>query len=300
MISKNRSRNLVAPTTVALFLAAAVAGAELPWQEIPAQQWRGKTRAEVPALKKSAAVAVAYPPKDASVLTCTTAEALPPGQYEVRLIFRPSHAAGNGIISFRSGVRLKVGEETIAEFPSHFFCQPHEAETRQALFCHPKSAPIALTIECFADAATCEKAFVAAHLKEGGPRMSDDIENLGNKESPEAEDLETALTPDKSVYCALESLALRPLSRSGVVKSVAIDKIRYTPGETLKGTAVLADLSGKAGEGMLNLYFEHFLQERTKVKGLPVRWQRSTQEVTFELPLPQKELGYALIAEYVS
>jgi len=285
-----------------IFLLAPLPGGEGEplWQEIPPQQWRGKKQVEVTAINKTAAVAVSYPPKEASPLICTTSAALPAGQYAVRVIFRPSHASGGGIISFRSGLRLKAGEETIAEFPAIFFYRPHAPEIRQIIFLHRKLAPLVLTFECFADAESCEKAFISSHLKAGGPKMSDDIENLTSNEDVETEDLDTVLTPDKNVYCVLENIALRPLSHSGVVSSVAIDKIRYLPGETLKGTISLENLSSKGGEGILNLYLEHLVRKRDKMKSIPLQWQRQTQEINFELPLPQNEFGYALIAEYVS
>ena len=58
---------------------------ERAWTYIPVGQWKGNTRAEVAPLKKTCAVAVAYPSKEASALTCVTADASIAGLYEARL-----------------------------------------------------------------------------------------------------------------------------------------------------------------------------------------------------------------------
>ncbi len=108
------------------------------------------------------------------------------------------------------------------------------------------------------------------------------------------------LSPVTSVYYLLDAIDFRPLSHSGQVTKVEIDKIRYLPGDTLKGSAVLQDVGGKGGAGVLNLYLEHSLADRVKLKSLPVTLAPAPQTLPFEVTLSAEELGYALVVEYVS
>ena len=98
----------------------------------------------------------------------------------------------------------------------------------------------------------------------------------------------------------MDKIEFRPLSRSGRVAKVEIDKIRYKPGEMLKGSAVITDAGRKGGAGTLNLYLENSINDRTKAKSMPVTLTPEAQAIAFEILLPKKELGYALVAEFVS
>lgn len=270
---------------------------ERSWIDIPAGQWKGNTKAEVTPLKKTCAVSVAYPAKEASALTCATVDALPPGLYEARLTLRPSHVAN--IVAFHSGVRVKAVDAQIAEFKGQFFARPHQPETRMARFVHSQQGPVRLTVEAFTDAKACEKFFTAANLKAGGPKMTAVLEP--GKEANELDgELEMKLAPEKAVYFVLDKIELRLLSGTGRVAKVETNKIRYDPGETLKGSAIVADAGGRGGDGILNLYLEHGVADRAKVKSVPVKLAAEPQTVTFDLALPVEELGYALVAEFVS
>ncbi len=292
------------PRLLYLFLAAVPASlspcrglaASPPWQEIPPIRWQGLLKAEVPALKRRAAVAVALPASDAQPLTAATIEAQPAGVYEFRLTLRPSHVAD--AIAFNAGVRVKLGDLVVAEFAGQFFSRAHQPEARTLRLLQPKAGPMALTLEAFADPQITEKARVAADLRKGGPKMT---EPAAVGESADLDlQLETALTPDKAVYYVVDKIECRPGSRSGQVVKVEIDRIRYRPGETLKGRAVVADVGGRGGRGTLELQLEHLAGQRAKVKSIPVTLGNQPLTVDFELPLPQQELGYALVAEFVS
>jgi len=279
-------------------LAASVPGraGERAWTEIPAGQWKGNTKAEVAPLKRTCAAVLAHPAKDASPLTCVTSAPLPAGLYELRLTVRPSHVAN--IVAFHSGVRVKAGDTPVAEFKGQFFARPHQAETRSARFVHAQQSPVQLVIEAFTDAKACEKYFTAANLKAGGPKMTAVLEP--GKEATELEgELEVKLTPEKAVYYLVDRIELRLLSGTGRAVKVETNKIRYDPGETLRGSAIVADVGGKGGEGVLNLYLEHGVSDRAKVKSLPVRLGAEPQTVIFDIALPTEELGYALVAEFV-
>ncbi|MHC4886251.1 MAG: hypothetical protein ACYTGH_14335 [Planctomycetota bacterium] len=146
-----------------------------------------------------------------------------------------------------------------------------------------------------------EQSFTATLLKQGGPALPDmppteeeDAEDVG------LDDLELTLAPSNAIYFLLDDVAIRAVSRSGQVTAVQVDKLRYRPGATLKGKATVVDASGTGGTGTLNIYLEHNVQHRVKVQSLPVQLGSRPQNVAFELALPRKEFGYALIAEFVS
>jgi hypothetical protein len=278
-----------------VLLAIALAGraAEVVWTTIPPTQWQGTLAIEVAALKRNAAVVVAYPPRDASPLAVSAAPQAA-GLYEVRVTLRPSHTAG--AIAYNSGLRMKVGTATVADFPGQFFARAHQPETRTAQIVHPDNGPLRLRLEAYTDAAIVKTAQIDAKMGNGGPDI-DAGDPLGNGDE---EDGEAGLTADKAVYYVVDKVEFRPLSHSGGVVKVECDKIRYLPGSMLKGSAVVQDLGGHGGQGMLNLYLEHGVRDRVKVKSLPVTLAAQPQTVAFELTLPQGELGYAVVAEYAS
>lgn len=273
---------------------------ESPWTEIPQAQWKGATKAEVPALKLVAAAAIALPEKETKTLSATSAATLQPGVYEIRLTLRPSHASD--AIAFNSGLRIKLADKTVAEFPGKYFIRPHQPETRILQAVQTKAGPLMLNLEAFSDANIAEKSRTSDGLKKGGPKIDKGGDDLmaGDKDSNLDLELEFSLSPDKAVYYLVDKIEFRPLSHSGLVDKVDMDKIRYLPGTTLKGTAIVADIGGKGGNGTLNIYLEHNVKDRVKVKSIPVTLKPEPQTISFEIPLPKEELGYALVAEYVS
>jgi hypothetical protein len=272
---------------------------EAPWTEIPPAQWKGVTAAEVPALNRRSAAAVALPAKEAKPLAVATVTAQPPGLYEVRLILRPSHVAD--AVAFNAGLRVRVGGGVAAEFPGQFFTRQHQPETRTLQMVQSGSGPLGIVLEAFASPKSLEEAKVAAVMKAGGPKLGagDGLDHAdGDKWINDQ--LELSLTPAQAVYYLVDKIEFRPLSRSGRVAKIEINKIRYKPGETLKGSAVVADAGRKGGTGTLNLYLEHSINERTKAKSVPVTLKPESQTIAFEISLPKKELGYAVVAEFVS
>jgi len=273
-------------------------GAEAAWTEIPPAQWKGTLDAEVPALKRGAAVVVALPIQDAQPLTAATADAQPPGLYELRLTLRPSHVAG--AIAFSAGLRIKSGDVVVSELPGYFFARTHEPETRTLQVVQARAVPLAIGIEAFADATIAEAVWTAAMLNKGGPQLAGGVSDLMDGDKGGDFELELSLTPEKAVYYLVDKIEYRPLSRSGRVTRVEIDKVLYKPGDTLKGSALVVDVGGKGGAGTLNLYLEHGVKDRVKVKAVPVTLTAKPVRVAFDLPLPREEFGHALVAEYVS
>jgi hypothetical protein len=271
---------------------------EAPWVEIPRAQWSGTLEAEVPALKRTSAAVVALPAKEAQPLGVSSRTPEAAGIYEIRLTLRASHV-GNAI-AFHMGVRVKNGNAVVATFPGEFFARVHQPEICRFQFLHTKG-PLTAQIEAFADPEMVEKTRVKDQLAKGGPRVEVATPDTAGDGEFEVElNVDQKLTPDRAVYYLVDAVAYRPISHSGQVVRVEIDKIRYLPGATLKGCAVVADAGGRGGAGVLNLYLEHNVNDRVKTQSLPVTLGPETKMVSFEVPLPQEELGYALVTEFVS
>lgn len=279
-----------------LCAVSAVTAAESGWTELPAALWTGSTKAEVPALKASYAAAVAYPKP--SGVTCRSVEALPAGLYQVRLTLRPSHVADP--IAFNSSLRVVVDSTRVAQFPGYFFGRVHHPETRTFQYVQPRTGPLTLVFQAATDPGLCEKTFVAAKLKSGGPSLAGGIEDDRRRAPGTDLDLELSLSPDKAAYYLVDKVEVRAITRSGRVTRVTRDKIRYRPGETLKGSATVMDVGGQGGDGTLNVYLEHGVRDRVKVRRLPVKLDNSPQVFPFEIALPDEEFGYAVVAEYVA
>ncbi len=286
----------IALTLLVLFAAAAQAAA--PWQSLPDARWSGETQSDVEGLPgRHAAVIAQAAGRKPAPLRVTTAEAAPAGVYEIRLTLRPSHVAD--AIAFHSGLRVSSGETLLNEFPGSLFARVHQAETRIVTLAHHTSGPLAFTVEGFADAGVAERARTATHLKQGGPEIGEALDDLAGG-AGFALDMVAALSPARAVYYLVDEIAYRPLSRSGRVVKVTRNKIRYAPGATLTGEVWVDDVGGTRGTGTLNLYLERGVRDRVKVKSLPVTLTPAPQAIPFELPLPTVELGYAVVAEFVS
>jgi hypothetical protein len=338
----NAFRSLIRVLAVVL-AASGIAGpllaAEPAWTEIPRAHWKGATAVEVPALKRTSAAAIALPTAEAKTLVAATAQAQPPGLYEVRLALRPSHTAG--AIAFHSGLRAKLGETVAGTFEGQFFARPHEPEIRTFQAVKTGTGALELALEAYADAGIADSAWIKSMLKKGGPKLGDNAGDLLDIDDDAGFDLalDVSLTPDSAVYYIVDKIEFRRLSRSGRVTKVTTDKIRYRPGAVLKGTATVADVGGRGGSCHVDIYLEHGVKDRVTVKSLPVDLRRGTgfqpvaqagaaarQEATagthapehssmrgrlavprhgsktlsFEIALPEEELGYALVAEFVS
>ncbi|MEI8191677.1 MAG: hypothetical protein WCI75_18340, partial [candidate division NC10 bacterium] len=97
-------------------------------------------------------------------------------------------------------------------------------------------------------------------------------------------------SPKTHYYYLLHKAEVACLSRSGIVRDVQVDKVRYAPGETLKGSLVLESAGGRAGgAGTIRLYLEREADRREELKQIPVRLTAAPQAEAFELPLPQEE-----------
>ena len=165
-----------------------------------------------------------------------------------------------------------------------------------------EACPLKLTLEAYADAGIADSAWTAYKLKKGGPMLGSDGGDLlgGDHDMGLGLALELTLTPDAAVYYVVDKVEFRPLSRSGRVADVATDKIRYRPGDKLKGTVTVSDAGGVGGVGRVHIYLEHGVGDRALAATLPVTIEPAPQTLHFDVQLPKEELGYALVAEFIS
>jgi len=259
----------------ASYITGPVLAAEAAWTEIPRAHWKGATAVEVPALKRTAAAAIALPAEEGEPLVVTTAEPQAAGLYEVRLALRPSHTVG--AIAFHAGLRAKADDTVAATFEGQFFARPEEPETRTFHVIKTGAGPLELTLEAYADAGVADSAWTKSMLKKGGPKLDSNPDLLGMSDEMGLDlALEVSLTPDTAVYYLVDKIEFRALSRSGLLAEVTTDKIRYRPGAVLKGTATVADVGGRGGRGRVDIYLEHGVKDRVKIKTLPVALARGT------------------------
>ncbi|MCX5660901.1 MAG: hypothetical protein NTW19_14445 [Planctomycetota bacterium] len=269
----------------------------------PGKWRRTATAANV---EKAMAPVVAYPEKKAEAATFTTAEPFPAGVYEMRFDAIPSHV-GDGIAWYGE---LAVREpESIGpvNFPANQFERAGKASARVVTIVNAKPGPIRVVFGATAamDMGTAfeRRLGAAAPTVDGGDpkagkgkpgptmveaaRPVDDL--LKNMEL-------TELSPEKQFYFLIDRVRLRRLSGVGYPSDFGVDKIRYRPGEELKGHVTLHDLEGQKGPAELRLYLESRLHTRTLAKTIPVPALTGKRVIDFSLTLPKEELGYALVA----
>ncbi|MCL1856881.1 MAG: glutamine amidotransferase, partial [Kiritimatiellaeota bacterium] len=235
------------------------------------------------------------------------------GLYEVRLTVRPSHT--NCRISFTSSVdvvqvgdaakfmaslRTEYPNKAAVSFPGHGFAVALAPETRTFKWLHSGRGGLQFAVVANSDEREARQQWLEGSVKEkAAPSPSFDMgSSMGGGDW--GLDLDFELSQDNAVFFVLDKIEYRRLSSSVMVEKVWRDKIRYRQGETLKGTAFLKDVGREGGRGTLNLYLEHGVNNRVKVGEVPVALTASTQQVPFEFVLPTDELGYAVVAEYVS
>jgi hypothetical protein len=276
----------------------AAADSARPWTHLPRDRWEGEKTAVVPGLEGPQAVVVAYPAKQASGIGGRSAGSLPAGLYDLRLRLRPAHVAD--AIAFTSGLKVGVGGQDLATLPGQFFSRSLQPEERTLRFVHA-GGPLTVSLAAFADAATCELIFTKQTLAKGGVTLDDASTSLDDApEGLDEIDLDVTFVPTSAVFHVVESIDYRLVSATGRIVKVGRDKIRYLPGETLRGSATVADAGRRGGTGTLVVSLEHGVRDRTEIVRLPVTLAKEPVTVPFEIPLPREELGYAVVAEFIS
>ena len=273
-----------------LLCCDAVAVAQAPVIPLPLAQWRGEANA-IEGLPGTHKCTIGYPVKQRTALIFDSAQPVSAGLYQLRLCLRPSHVSED--IAWHSGLNVTVNDQALTPLDALYFGRVHQPEW--------KSLPVTLdggqfTIKLAAtvDPKVFKRAIVNAKI--AGDATQQSIEPDDNA----AADIVTDLSPATCQYFALDAAELVPQSHSGYVAEVSVDKIRYAPGDTLHGRATVQDVGGKGGHGKLTLYLEHDVNTRDLVKEIPVTLTRDPQVISFDVPLPARELGYALVAVYTS
>ncbi|MHB9131534.1 MAG: hypothetical protein ACYDBB_10660 [Armatimonadota bacterium] len=254
---------------------------------LPPAQWRGET-STIEGVPGNHKMTLGYPEKQRSQLTWLH-DGLPVGVYQLRLQVRASHVADE--VSWNSGMKVLLNNTEVGDLPSIFFARANQPEWKTLQVVIP-AGPLRLSLAAYADSDAFTHQLLEMQASQHTEPDDDPAGGMG--------EIALGLSPRMHQYFTLEQAELTPLTRSGYVAAVMTDKIRYLPGETLHGSATVRDVGGKGGKGTLTLYLEHDLNCREKVKELPVTLTREPQTLNFQLTLPQRELGYALVAVFTS
>jgi len=273
-----------------LLCCNAVAWAQQQVIPLPVAQWRGETIA-IAGLPGTYKCTIGYPVKQRVALSYDAAQPVPAGLYLLRLCLRPSHVSEE--IAWHSGLNVTVNDQAMTPLDALYFGRMHQPEWK-SLLVTLTGGQLSIKLAATVDPKVFKSAIVNAKLAGNGTQQS--IEPDDNAEG----DFVGGLSPTTGQYFALDAAELVPLSHSGAVAEVSVDKIRYAPGDTLHGHATVCDVGGKGGHGTLTLYLEHDVNLRDKVKDIPVTLTRDPQVIAFDVPLPARELGYALVAAYSS
>ncbi|MDP7135306.1 MAG: hypothetical protein QF437_32710, partial [Planctomycetota bacterium] len=220
------------------------------WNELPRKGWEEDAR-EIKGLKGPKQVCIGYPPSQASQLTFASAESFPAGLYELKLTLRPSHTSG--AIAFHSSVRIEINGQEAADLAGIYFARIHQPETRSIQFIHRTAGPLEILVSAVSDSKVCERIFTVAKLKSGGPVLDVKLGSDGEDEDEDMEstdDLEFIPHPGNAFYYVMDKAELQPLSRSGHISAIGVNKVRYVPGETLTGSITLEDVGGKGKQAM--------------------------------------------------
>ena len=284
---------------IVAFLLSATGSPAAEWEAIPSAEWKGPVSVECEPLDRRSAAAIAFPKKEAASLEIQTKTPRPAGLYEVRLTLRSSHA--HEPVSFHSQVACVSEEGDAARWEASAFAIGHQPEVRTARIAHRRKGPLAFSIRAEAEEQLVAKLFEKEMVKRDRPRVEPSAASLdANSDGDDEFAIEFTLRPTAAIYFLLDKVEVRPLSLSGAVTRVAIDKIRYRPGETLRGVATVADIGNAGGQGTVEVLLEHGLGDRSRVASLPVSLAGKPQQIPFEVPLPTDELGYSIVAEFVS
>ena len=288
------SRRLIA---LLLFLSLGSLGAFAQGKAIllPLAQWQGESY-EIAGLPGKYPCTVGFPEKQRVTLTYRSGENVAAGVYLLRLKLRSSHVSDE--IAWHAGLNVTVGNTLQGQLGARDFARVHQPEWKALQVVVPETGSLYVKLAAFCDADSFKHVIstnkVTSDL-EAGP-SDDPTASHGGA----ADDVAGGFTPAAYQYFALDAAELIPLSHSGYVADVTVNKIRYTPGETLHGSATVQDIGGKGGQGTLTLYLEHDVDQRDKVKEIPVTLAAAPQTITFDVPLPTRELGHALVAVYTS
>ncbi|MHB9130868.1 MAG: glutamine amidotransferase [Armatimonadota bacterium] len=280
---------LVVLLGIGLLLIGDVARAEQKSIALPLAEWRGES-SEISGADGKFKCTLGYPEKQRSVLSYAAENDLPAGVYLLRLKLRSSHVCDE--VAWASGLKVSANERAIGDLHALDFGRANLAEWKTVRLVHADTGPLRLTLVSYTDSETFKRVIVGSKVN-NGPQEPDEP-GLGDVE------ITVGLTPAEHQYFALDAAEVVPMSHTGYISEVTVNKVRYSTGETLHGSATVQDVGGKGGKGTLTLYLEHDLNVRDKVKEIPVTLGNAVQKIDFDILLPKRELGYALVAVFTS
>jgi hypothetical protein len=277
------------------------AAEDLNYTELKSANWKATVR-EVAGLKGKSATAIGFPVQDRSPVIATTAGPQPAGLYRVRITVRPSHVADD--IAWHGAMQVQLGEKSQpAELEAKYFTRVHLPEVKTFDLVHDGRGPLEVKIAAVVEAEVVEKSQTRAKLAQSaGPGEKSLTKKPATSSAADdlLDELTVSLSPETHFYYLIDKIEFAPLSHSARVAEVYVNKVRYNPGEMLTGYATLENLSSKPAKGTLTLYLEHGVQEREEVGQFDVTLLEDSQRIPFEVQLPSREMGHALLARFDS
>jgi hypothetical protein len=266
------------------------------WIELPHNHWTGY-HGDVAGLNGKQRCVIAHPAKDASPLVIKSGATLPAGRYDLHLTLSPSHAWEQ--FSWTGFCQIASDNNTLNTLSAVRFGRYHQHETFVIPYTHSKNGPLELTLSATVDGKVYETTQTKKNLKSGGPTMADTGVSEDNDEDDDLGDLDVSVDRETHFYFVIDKARLKRRSTSGIVKRVMVDKVLYEPGDSLTATIQLEQTSS-AKSGKLELELQWRLDEKTSVKTIKVPAQKGSHTFTATIPLPERELGYGLVARFTS
>ncbi|HUU68252.1 MAG TPA: hypothetical protein VM186_01910, partial [Planctomycetota bacterium] len=275
--------------------------------ELPLDQWEG-FRGPVKGLTGQQLATVGYPAKQACALTFKGNKPSIPGAYRLRVKLASSHvcdeAAWGGsfeIIDLATTAAVVGGQaRSPATFPAIHFSRAHQPEWRTVEWVHSGNRPLSISIVAHMSGEAFDAYGRENIIQQGGPTADSLAEpDAGDDLGDVLPELEVKLQPATSFYGILAAAEVQLLSASGVIDSVAVDKVLYAPGETLTASISAHSVAGQA-PGKLQILLEWGLDSQEMVDEKPVTLGPDEQSFTVKIPLHKEELGHALVARFVS
>ncbi len=297
-IARRPACSLLAAAALLLSLAA-VAPAD-DFQALPKAGWTGGSLT-IKGLEGDWTCAVGYPAASRRAVTVKSGAAYAPGLYRLRFTVRAGHTWDS--LACQGGLRVTVragDSETTTDWKGTEFTRVHQPETKTLDFLLHREGPFSVTFVSYVAQDAFENAAIS---KKGKPDIGqiDSADLLGDNKASDKlmANLVVELDPKTCFYHTVEKVEVARISGSATVSGLDVDKVLYAPGETLKGQARLSGF-GPEVSGKLCLFLEHGVDSRDLVKEIPVKFAGVSRTQDFEVTLPERRLGHALVAQFVS
>lgn len=314
IICRHLSRGSVTPAvwllcTWMVAVCGLTRGADQPAQPrtgrslaIASQDWKGEPR-QVAGLKDRVPATVGFPQKQVSKLTWESKQPLPAGLYELQLGVRASHAHEE--IAWHGELAVRVNGTSAGSWRAIDFARAGEVEMQHMTLLHARPGKLRIEVAAVIDPELFAKVAANGRLKQDGPPAEQEAPQKPVKVKPVGDDVDLlselteSLRPETHFYFVLDQAELRTISQSAMISQVTLDKVRYSPGESLTAEIVVTPLA-PAARGMLRVELESGLAQRTLLEERPLDLKQRPKTIELSFKLPQQELGHALVATFTS